>query len=796
MTSNLRDLTNFEIQQFKNGEEEPVYNSVDFEMKSFLDRIQYVKYKKDEFEISLIELQMDKRTPLGSGTYGTVYRAILCRNTDTPNLPVAVKTTNALSTNVEHFKALLSELKVMTVIGNHKNIVNLIGACTEYIKTRKLYIVVELCGLGNLQAYVKGQRGTFVDLTEKDSAYIKFRPYSISIPINNDEDDPTSTKDLVKWAKEIADGMDFLESRRVVHGDLAARNVLLTVDRVAKITDFGLSRQLYNYSIYVKTQNSPLPWRWLSLEAIMDMSFSTQSDIWSYGVTLWELFQLGLTPWSEYKFCVDFVKELKHGKRLEKPTYATQKISLTARSHLVRLAFWVVFGSQIAVAVSLYLVLFKAAGQKNVRLLKIFMKVYAANILIELTTFCVYTYQFPAKPTNILCVRVILASVAKMYVTFVVYCFIKEINEEIQEESALRDLNAYELKQFENGEVENISINNLDTEIKPFLDRIQYVKYMKNEFEISLLELQLDKRAPLGSGTFGTVYKAILCRDRETPNLPVAVKTTNNLSTNVEHFKALLSELKVMTVIGNHENIVNLIGACTENIKKRKLYIVVELCAFGNIQNFLKTQRGTFLDLNDGDAECSANTSRIGIPLNTDEELTSTKDLVKWAKDIAEGMDFLESRRVIHGDLAARNVLLTEDRIAKITDFGLSRQLYNYSIYVKTQNSPLPWRWLSLEAIMDMSFSTQSDIWSYGVTLWELFQLGETPWSEYKFCLDFVKELKHGKRLEKPNYATQNIYQMMLNCWDETPAKRPTFKKLSEEFQVILLQLNDNHFKT
>ncbi|ODM94345.1 Vascular endothelial growth factor receptor 2 [Orchesella cincta] len=90
-----------------------------------------------------------------------------------------------------------------------------------------------------------------------------------------------------------------------------------------------------------------------------------------------------------------------------------------------------------------------------------------------------------------------------------------------------------------------------------------------------------------------------------------------------------------------------------------------------------------------------------------------------------------------------------------------------------------------------MSFSPQSDVWSYGVTIWELFQLGETPWPGNKFGLDFVKELKHGKRLEKPIFATCAMYQIMLNCWNEAPEKRPSFKKLSQDFQ----QLNAHHFR-
>ncbi|ODN05825.1 Vascular endothelial growth factor receptor 3 [Orchesella cincta] len=709
MASEFRDLTECELYDFENGREIPT-TSYDFELKPFMDWIQYVKYKKDDFEIALRELELDKRMPLGSGTFGTVYRALLCRITDIERYPVAVKTTNPLSSNVEHFKALLSELKVMTFIGNHKNIVNLIGACTEDVKKRKLYIVVELCVFGNLQTYLKSQRGTFNDLTE-DASYIKRH---ISISFNNDESS-TSTKDLVRWAKEIADGMQFLESRKVVHGDLAARNVLLTEQRVAKITDFGLSRQLYNYAVYTKTQNSPLPWRWLSLETILDMQFSSQSDVWSYGVTIWEMFQLGDTPWPGSKFCVDFVEELKSGMRLNKPAYA------------MLVSFWAIYVCVIIFSFILNHLLLKAANQKNTILLKLFIGlsvVHSGGFQIIYWTHTIYfSYGLP----NPRMAAFISQFVIRAYLLYGVFRFIDEINEEAKMANGFRDLADYEMCEF-------------------------YTGPSQDELSLPITDNMHTEKAACLECLHGT---AILSRLTDSQGVPVAVKTTNPLSSNVEHFKALLCELKVMTWIGNHENIVNLLGACTEDIKKRKLYIVLELCAFGNMQTYLRSQRGTFIDLTESTTYSG---SHISVALCNDEESTSTMDLVRWAKEIADGMQFLESRKVVHGDLAARNILLTEQRVAKITDFGLSRQLYNYAVYTKTQNSPLPWRWLSLETILDMQFSTYSDIWSFGVTIWELFQLGETPWSKYTFGMEFVNGLKRGNRMGTPQFATQNMY--------------------------------------
>jgi len=109
----------------------------------------------------------------------------------------------------------------------------------------------------------------------------------------------------------------------------------------------------------------------------------------------------------------------------------------------------------------------------------------------------------------------------------------------------------------------------------------------------------------------------------------------------------------------------------------------------------------------------------------------------------------------VHADLAARNILLTTEGVAKISDFGLSRRLYEYTQYVKASQEPLPWRWMAFESLKNLSFSTQSDVWAYGITLWEIFTLGDLPYPGLSWNVDFVTELERGLRMNIPKYASQ-----------------------------------------
>lgn len=135
----------------------------------------------------------------------------------------------------------------------------------------------------------------------------------------------------------------------------------------------------------------------------------------------------------------------------------------------------------------------------------------------------------------------------------------------------------------------------------------------------------------------------------------------------------------------------------------------------------------------------------------------NTTHLVSWAFQVARGMDYLASRKVLHGDLAARNILLCDDNVVKICDFGLARSMYKSDNYKKHGEAPLPIKWLALESMSDQIFSTHSDIWSFGIVLWEFFSLAKVPYPGMDANESLYLKLKDGYRMEKPEYANQEL---------------------------------------
>uniref|UniRef100_A0A8C2DPL8 Tyrosine-protein kinase n=1 Tax=Cyprinus carpio TaxID=7962 RepID=A0A8C2DPL8_CYPCA len=251
----------------------------------------------------------------------------------------------------------------------------------------------------------------------------------------------------------------------------------------------------------------------------------------------------------------------------------------------------------------------------------------------------------------------------------------------------------------------------------------------------------------LGNGQFGVV-KYGKWQGRH----DVAIKMVKEGSMSEDDF---IEEAKVMMKLC-HENLVQLYGVCT---KQRPIYIVTEYLANGCLLNYLRDVL----------------------------QHPSSILLLEMCKDVSEGMSYLEANQYIHRDLAARNCLVDSNGTIKVTDFGLSRYVLDDE-YTSSVGSKFPVRWSPPEVLLYCKFSSKSDIWAFGVLMWEVYTLGRMPYDRWNNT-EIVEKITAGHRLFRPQLANDKVYAIMNICWHERPDERPTFSDLVMTIKDLLFNM-------
>ncbi|XP_008420354.1 protein tyrosine kinase 2aa isoform X5 [Poecilia reticulata] len=260
---------------------------------------------------------------------------------------------------------------------------------------------------------------------------------------------------------------------------------------------------------------------------------------------------------------------------------------------------------------------------------------------------------------------------------------------------------------------------------------------------------RIDLGRCIGEGQFGDVHQGVYsCPDK--PPLPVAIKTCKNCTTDSVREKFLQEALTMRQF--DHPHIVKLIGVITEN----PVWIIMELCTLGELRSFLQVKKYS-LDL---------------------------ATLILFSYQLSTALAYLESKRFVHRDIAARNVLVSSVDCVMLGDFGLSRYMEDSSYY-KASKGKLPIKWMAPESINFRRFTSASDVWMFGVCMWEILMYGIKPFQGVKNN-DVIGRIENGERLAMPPQCPPTLYSLMTKCWSYDPSKRPRFTELKTQLSVIL----------
>ncbi|XP_061463030.1 focal adhesion kinase 1 isoform X7 [Rhineura floridana] len=292
-----------------------------------------------------------------------------------------------------------------------------------------------------------------------------------------------------------------------------------------------------------------------------------------------------------------------------------------------------------------------------------------------------------------------------------------------------------------------VSVSETDDYAEIIDEEDTYTMPSTRDYEIQRERIELGRC--IGEGQFGDVHQGVYVTP-ENPAMAVAIKTCKNCTSDSVREKFLQEALTMRQF--DHPHIVKLIGVITEN----PVWIIMELCTLGELRSFLQVRKYN-LDL---------------------------ASLILYAYQLSTALAYLESKRFVHRDIAARNVLVSSTDCVKLGDFGLSRYMED-STYYKASKGKLPIKWMAPESINFRRFTSASDVWMFGVCMWEILMHGIKPFQGVKNN-DVIGRIENGERLPMPPNCPPTLYSLMTKCWAYDPSRRPRFTELKAQLNTIL----------